>query len=196
MSHGYAASAGVVLSIACSVALAAPVTERAPAFSVYAAQMSGERTWQNVLTEPGGKFVDEYLLAGALSMSYAQFMHDSLRLEAEGQLVYNFGVQDHWELNAVPVVARWRRFPWSERIATTAAFGLGVSYATELPVMERTLEGGSEQFLVHWFAELTAGPASAPWALSLRLHHRSDGFGLMGERGGMNALGLGVRVAF
>lgn len=96
----------------------------------------------------------------------------------------------------MPVVARWRRFPWSERLATTAAFGLGLSYATELPIMERTLEGDSEQLLVHWFAELTAGPRSSAWALSLRLHHRSDGLGLMGERGGMNALGLGVRVAF
>jgi hypothetical protein len=30
----------------------------------------------------------------------------------------------------------------------------------------------------------------------LRLHHRSPAFGLLGNAGGMNALGIGVRRAF
>jgi hypothetical protein len=197
MSHLHASSVGVALLLASLSLCAEPraAAER-PAFSLYVAQLSGERTWQKVLTKPGGRFVDAYLVAGAVAMPYARFMHGALRLEAEGQLVYNFGAQDHWEINAVPVVARWQRFPWSERLATSAAFGLGLSYATELPSMERTLEGDSQQFLVHWFAEMTAGPIDAPWAMSLRLHHRSDGLGLLGTQGGMNALGLGVRVAF
>jgi len=33
----------------------------------------------------------------------------------------------------------------------------------------------------------------ARWAASLRIHHRSVAYGLMGDEGGMNAVGLGVR---
>lgn len=165
--------------------------------TVYVAQASGERTWQHIIRDPfNAKFVDAWLIAGAISFPYAHFRRDGLRFEAEGQLVYNFGDQRHVELNAVPVVARWRRFPWSDRVATSAAFGLGLSYATELPEVELRLEDTTRKWLVYWMVELTAGPVEAPWAVSLRLHHRSDAWGLMGEDGGINALGLGVRIAF
>lgn len=196
MSHIRVAGLGIALWLASLSAYAAPPSDTRPVFSVYGAQLSGERTWQKVLTEPGGRFVDAYLVAGTVAAPYANAMHGALQLEAEGQLVYNFGSQHHWEINALPVVARWRRFPWSEHVATSAAFGLGLSYASEVPKMERALEGASRQLLVAWFVEMTAGPNDAPWAISLRLHHRSDGLGLLGTHGGMNALGLGVRMRF
>ena len=66
----------------------------------------------------------------------------------------------------------------------------------ELPELEVELEGDSRQLLVYWVAELTAGPPEASWAVSLRLHHRSVAYGLFGEEGGMNAVGLGVRYMF
>jgi hypothetical protein len=90
----------------------------------------------------------------------------------------------------------WRRLPWDEHLATTAAFGLGLSYAGEPPEVEVEIEGDSEQWLIYWVAELTAGPTDAPWAIALRLHHRSTAFGLMGEEGRMNAMGLGLRWRF
>jgi hypothetical protein len=176
------------------VALASP-GERA--VTVYGARISSQPGWEDLLLNPfDGNYVDAFLVAGAASREYASYRADALALEAEGQVVYNFGDQHHWEFNVVPVVARWRRFPWDHRLATSAAFGLGVSYATEVPEVEVELEGESHQWLVYWVAELTAGPANAPWALSLRLHHRSVAWGLMGEEGGMNALGLGLRYAF
>jgi hypothetical protein len=46
---------------------------------------------------------------------------------------------------------------------------------------------------VYWVLEMTAGPVGARWAASLRIHHRSVAYGLMGDEGGMNAVGLGVR---
>lgn len=190
------ACAGAALALASFAIHAAPPADTRPVFTVYGAQISAERTWQKLFTEPGGRFVDSYLLVGAVAVPYREFARGALRFEAEGQLAYNFGMQHHWEVNAVPVVARWRRFPWSERVATSAAFGLGLSYATSLPGVERQLEGDSRQLLVYWFGELTAGPAHAPWAVSLRLHHRSDGMGLFATEGGVNALGLGVRVVF
>jgi len=78
-------------------------------------------------------------------------------------------------------------------VATSAAFGFGLSYATELPPVEVLLEGESHQTLVYWVLEMTAGPVNSRWAASLRIHHRSVAYGLMGDEGGMNAVGLGVR---
>jgi hypothetical protein len=167
------------------------------ALTVYAARISSEATWQHVLKDPlGTGFVDSYLVAAALAQRYASFLGDGLALEAEGQAVYHFGEQNHWEFNAMPVVARWQRFPWSGRFASSAAFGLGLSYATEVPAVELRLEDTSDRLMIYWVAELTAGPRDARWAISLRLHHRSDAFGLMGEDGGMNAVGLGIRYGF
>jgi hypothetical protein len=180
-----------------AAATVATVAEPALAATFYVARMSGEDGWEDVLINPAfSEYVGAYLVAGALSRSYARYRGGALQLEAEGQIAYNFGVQDHWEFNAVPVMARWSRLPWSSRFASSAAFGLGFSYASKLPPVEVELEGESSQFLIYWVAELTAGPLDAPWAVSLRLHHRSVGYGLLGDEGGMNAVGIGVRYRF
>jgi len=162
--------------------------------TVYAAAISSQPGWEDILIDaPNTRFVDSYLVTLALSRQYAERKEGTLTLEAEGQVVKHFGDQDHWEFNAVPIVLRWHRFPWSQRVATSAAFGLGISYATELPPVEVQLEGESHQALVYWVLEMTAGPTDARWAASLRIHHRSVAYGLMGDEGGMNAVGLGLR---
>jgi hypothetical protein len=163
----------------------------------YVAKISSEPTWQHVIKDPfGADYVESYLLVAALSRPYARFLDDAFQLEAEGQLAYHFGDQDHFEINAVPVMARWRRFPWSEHVDTSVAFGLGLSYSTDLPEVEVALEGESHRTLIYWTLEFTAGPPTAAWAVSLRLHHRSVAWGLLGEDGGMNAIGIGVRYRF
>ncbi len=165
--------------------------------TAYVAQVSSERTWQHVIKDPfGGEYADAYLVAGALSRTYREVFNDAVRLEMEVNVAYNFGLQDHWEINAAPLFARWQRFPWSERLATSAAFGLGLSYATEVPELEVELEGESHKALIFWVFELTAGPPRAPWSVTLRLHHRSVAWGLMGEDGGVNAVGIGLRYQF
>lgn len=179
----------------------APATGRADmgdwAVTLYGGRVSSQPGWEDIIIDaPGTRFVDAYLAAGAVSREYAQVREGDLVFEWEGQVVYHFGDQSYWELNAVPVVVRWRSFPWSSRVATTAAFGLGLSWATQLPQIEVELEGESRQLLVYWFMELTAGLPDSPWAVSLRIHHRSVAFGLMGEDGGMNAVGLGLRYQF
>jgi len=162
--------------------------------TVYAAAISTQPGWEDIIIHaPDTRFVDSYLVTLALSRQYAERKQGALTIEAEGQVVKHFGDQDHWEFNAVPIVLRWHRFPWSGRVATSAAFGLGLSYATELPPVEVQLEGESHQTLVYWVLEMTAGPAKSRWAASLRIHHRSVAYGLMGDEGGMNAVGLGVR---
>ena len=174
-----------------------PDTERAWTAMVYGARMSSETGWEDILIDPvEAQYLDVFLLAGALSRPYASLREGALTLEAEGQVVRYFGDQDHWELNAVPLTLRWHRFPWSHRMATSAAFGLGVSYATELPPVEVAIEGESAQWLMYWLLEATAGPVGSPWSFTLRMHHRSVSYGLMAEEGGMNAVGLGVRYRF
>ncbi|HET7202652.1 MAG TPA: hypothetical protein VFI92_04735 [Steroidobacteraceae bacterium] len=165
--------------------------------TVYGARMSSETGWEDILLDPfGAEYEDVFLATAALARPYAQYQDGALTLEAEGQVARYFGDQDHWEFNLVPITLRWHRFPWSHRVESSAAFGLGVSYATELPPVEVEIEGESEQFLIYWVLEATAGPVSSPWALSLRMHHRSVAWGLMGEEGGMNAVGVGIRYEF
>jgi hypothetical protein len=165
--------------------------------TVYGARVATQPGWEDIIIDaPGTEFVDAFLVTGAVSRQYAQAYDGALAIEAEGQAVYHFGDETYWEFNAVPIVVRWNRFPWSGRIASSAAFGLGLSYATELPEVEVALEGESQRCLVYWVMELTAGPVAAPWSVSLRLHHRSVAYGLMGDEGGMNAVGLGLRFRF
>ena len=165
--------------------------------TVYGARIATQPGWEDILIDSKGtEFVDAFLVTGALSREYSQRRGGALTFAAEGQTVYHFGSESYWEFNAIPIVTRWSRFPWSRRIATSAAFGLGLSYTSELPLVEVELEGESHQALIYWLMELTAGPVQAPWEVSLRLHHRSVGYGLMGDEGGMNAVGLGMRYLF
>jgi hypothetical protein len=162
--------------------------------TVYGARIATQPGWEDLIFDAfGTEFADAYLVAAAVSREYARRKEGALTFEAEGQVVKYFHDQTHWEFNAVPVVLRWNRFPWSEKLRTSAAFGLGLSYATDLPPIEVQLEGESHKWLIYWVMELTAGPVNSPWSVSLRLHHRSVAYGLMGDQGGMNAIGLGLR---
>ena len=166
------------------------------ATTFYVADVSGESGWEDVAVNPAfAKYVPDYLAVAALSREYAQRFSGRLDLEWEGQVGYAFGGQTYWQFNAIPVLGRWHFRP-RRGFSTSAAFGLGLSWTTDMPNIEVELEGESKRSLIYWVMELTAGPIDARWAASLRLHHRSVGFGLMGEDGGMNALGLGMRWRF
>lgn len=163
------------------------------AFSLYAGQLSDD-DWENTLIG-GGDTVDAYLLDAAISRTFWRAPDGAYSFELEGNLAKHFGDQDHWELN-LAVSGRWHRFPWSDQVATSVAFGLGPSYASEVPTEEIRLNGASEKLLVYWHLELTLGPPKGNWAALLRLHHRSTGFGLLGDDGGSNAVTAGLRYYF
>jgi hypothetical protein len=166
------------------------------ATTFYVAKFSGEAGWEDVLVNPAfSKYVDAYLAVLALSREYAQAFDGRLAIEWEGQAGYAFGDQSYWEFNIVPLLGRWG-FHAFDGFDTSLAFGLGLSFTTDLPEIEVELEGESSRNLIYWVLELTAGPAAARWAVSLRLHHRSVAYGAFGEDGGMNALGLGMRWRF
>lgn len=175
----------------------ASAKDREWATSVYVAQVSGEEGWEDVMFNPAfAEYVDAYLAVAALSTEYAHYRGGALQLEAEGQVAYSFGEEHYWQFNAAPLVVRWLKFPWNQTVSTSAAIGLGLSYATHVPEIEVELENDSAKLMVYWLAEITAGPVDAPWSVLLRLHHRSVAYGLFGKDGGMNAVGLGLRYRF
>jgi hypothetical protein len=183
----------LALTLAPNSAAAEPESR---ALTAYVGRITTVNAWHDIVTGPTDvEFADAYLAALAVSYTLARYRDDALTVETEGQAVYNFGDQSHWEFNGL-MASRWHRFPWDERLATTAAFGVGLSYATEVPDVEVVLEGSSEQLLIYWMFEMTFALPGSRWAASIRLHHRSTGFGLLAEDGGMNALAAGVRFEF
>lgn len=89
--------------------------------------------------------------------------------------------------------ARWRAFPWNAWIPTSVAFGIGPSYATDIPAEEVARDGDSARLLLYWVAELEVGLPERPWSVLARLHHRSTAYGLFAEDGGSNFVTLGLR---
>ena len=142
-------------------------------------------------------FVDAYVVVGALAWTFASYYENALSFEIEGQVGKWFGDQHNWEFN-LPVAVRWSKFPWGNYVATSLAYGLGPSYASEEPEEEIKLNDSTKKFLVYWFGELTLGPPESNWAASLRIHHRSGAFGLVEEqgRGGSNTVAVGVKYRF
>lgn len=163
------------------------------AFSLYGGRLT-DSNWYESLTGKAD-FVDSRLLVGALGWTFRRAEDRAWSLELEGNIAKHYGLQDHWEFNAL-VSGRWHRFPWSEKVATSVAFGVGPSYASEMPVAEVIDHGSSDKLLVYWQLELTLGPPKRDWAALLRLHHRSTAYGLMSETGGANALTAGLRFYF
>ncbi|MFQ5636110.1 MAG: hypothetical protein ACE5G3_12375 [Gammaproteobacteria bacterium] len=119
--------------------------------------------------------------------------------EIEGQLAKHAGpVQRHWEANGLGAL-RWKTFPWNNMIDTTAAVGLGLSYAFDDPTFERNAHGTSNQWLVYILVELTASLPKVPtWALVARIHHRSAAYGTFEDdlEGASNAFGVGIKYRF
>ena len=71
--------------------------------------------WHDIFSHPNDlEFADAYLATLALSHPLRRYYDDDLGLETEGQVVYNFGDQSHWEFNAL-LAARWYRFPWNDQ---------------------------------------------------------------------------------
>lgn len=190
-AHAVAPSALLVAALGPQASLAADYVG-----TVYAARITSANAWHDLLTRPSEtEFVDAYLAVVALAAELNSQNAYPIAWDVEGQVAYNFGDQSHWEVN-VAGGPQWRSFPWNDVVATTAAFRVGLSTASEVPDVEVELEGASERLLIYWVVELTFTPPRSVWGVSLRLHHRSPAFGLLGDDGGMNALGVGIRRVF
>jgi len=185
----------ILAGLVCSLAAAPAIAERPPYAVLGFAGALVDTPWEEVGAFWAWDFQPAYPVGVAASARLARPL-PGLSLETEIQIVRHFGDQEHWEANLPVMTARWLDFPWSERLDTSAAFGLGLSFASEVPATEAALEGGSEQVLAYWMIAFDAGLPDRSWRLAARLHHRSTAFGTFGDEGGSNALVLGLKRLF
>ena len=164
------------------------------ALALYAGRLTKEKFERAIL--PDAELADATLVVAAGSWTFSRLFDGKLSCELEAQVGRYFGDQDHWEFNLPILGFRWHRFPWDEHLATSIAWGIGPSYATEVPPVELETNDSSNRWLVYWFAEITLAPPTANWEVLMRLHHRSDSFGLVAEDGGSNAICAGLRYRF
>ena len=171
-----------------------PYEENGYFLSVYGGQLT-DGDWQDSITGQAD-FVDSSLLMATVSKTLLRSKDRWWSMELEGGAGRHFGDQKHWEFILPVVSGRCHFFPDNTVLDTSAAFGLGTSYATEVPDQEVENQGESERLLVYWHIDLSAGLPDSRWAVMFRLHHRSTAYGAMGEDGGSNALAAGLRFFF
>jgi len=138
---------------------------------------------------------DSYTFGVSVSKQFAEWTR-YIRFEGELQVIKHFGDQDHWEFTG-SVNARWVVFPWNRYVETTLAFGEGLSWATEIPALEKAdpTNSANRQLLNYILIEVTFAIPESPWSLVTRIHHRSGVFGLFGHSGS-NVLEAGLRYRF
>ncbi len=163
------------------------------AISIFGGWMT-DNNWEDVFTPWDLEFRDTALAGIAGSRRFWRY-DDNISFEIEGQIVRYFGDQENWEFN-LPIIVRWETFPWNDVIDTSVAFGLGPSYATEVPKEEVAMDGDSQRWLVYWVFELALGVPETDWSGIFRLHHRSGAFGIVADEGGTNVLAVGLKRRF
>ena len=118
--------------------------------------------------------------------------------ELEGQVVRHYQKQEHWEYNGLFLV-RFHPFLLDPTVDIGFAVGEGLSYATQIPVIEQEQHpDASSRFLNYLVFEVAFTHAQyREWSRVTRIHHRSGAFRLFnGTKGGSNFLALGLRHHF
>jgi hypothetical protein len=113
----------------------------------------------------------------------------------EGQLAWHFGDGYSYGQIALPAVLRYDP-GWQRALLRSFAYGLGLSYTTEISQPEVEKGGQSQRTMFYWFLEAEFGRPERRMRYFARLHHRSTGFGTIGEAGSSNYLLVGVRRRF
>src|SRR2546425_9598640 len=149
--------------VAATLLLLAPRPVRADDdwfLSLYGGQYAGGRIRDIVELA----YRDSYLIGLGVTKEFAQTF-DVVRWEVEGQTLQHLGGQDHLELDA-SINVRWVKFPWNRWLETSAAFGSGLSYASEVPSQEdRDNANGSTRLLHYLFMEAAlVVPAAPHWS--------------------------------
>ena len=139
---------------------------------------------------------DTYIAVVALARELWRYQN-LVSLETEGQIGKHFGEMEHWEFNGL-FTLRWHPFWWDEYVETSFAVGDGLSWATEVPEVEKEDDENGQRLLNYLLLELALGlPEHPQWDLVIRIHHRSGVFGLFGGvYGGANFLCGGIKYSF
>jgi hypothetical protein len=152
-----------------------------------------------------GRFLDGQSLVlivskplGTFDMDFGRIVLGGFSIEAEGQFLKHFGVEDHVEAT-LSWVFRSGEIPLGRRASFNLAIANGLSYAFAAPKIEPKRNPGvnPEQLLYHIGLEAELSLAAAPgWSALARLHHRSEAFGTFGQDTSTNRVGLGIRYRF
>ncbi|MEO0744509.1 MAG: hypothetical protein AAFY49_04090 [Pseudomonadota bacterium] len=161
----------------------------------YAAGLVGsltEGSWHEALIPRDVQFAGSSMIGAAIGVE-RPLGNSRWRIGVEAQVVAHAGAQDHFELS-VPITLRYtpRRLGPVESLAA----GLGLSYATEIPQVEIDRNGASQRLFVHWLAEVEFALPRDDLTTFVRLHHRSDGYGLFEVDAGSTGYVLGLRKRF
>lgn len=151
-------------------------------------------SWDDIAQEPGGiDWEPSWLVGMALSRDW-QIRESGFSYGLEVQALRHFGEQTLWEFS-LPVVLRYRAASPPLPVSG-AAFGLGLSWTSEVPQIEVERKGESQRLLAYWMAEVEFGNPSWDLLPFLRLHHRSDGGSVANFDTGSNAVMAGIRFLF
>ena len=150
--------------------------------------------WEQSIIPWEVELLDSGLVGLGLRRDWPVGSAGRFRLGVEGQIVQHFGEQSHLEVNMQVVGSYLPQSGWLEPL-DRFSFGLGLSYATDLPETELARDGETQRVLIYWMGEL-GFDISTDTELLFRLHHRSDGFGLLDANAGSNVLAVGLRRAF
>lgn len=139
-------------------------------------------------------FTDAYF--GGVILGYEVPLNDPrFAVGAEIQLNHHFG-QDTFQELVLPVTIRYSPArPWPA-VLDSFAFGLGISHASETPLLEVVKRGESQRTLVYFSLETAFSVGEGDDDIFVRLHHRSDAYGLFATDSGSNAFAIGWRHGF
>jgi hypothetical protein len=183
-------------TLASRPAMAEETPEEKPKNPWFVTVLGGEYSGSQLLEIPARlELQDSYTFGVSVSKQFAQWTR-FMRWEVELQVLKHFGEQDNWEFTG-SVNLRWVVFPWNKWVETTAAVGEGLSWATEIPALEKADPTNSDnsQLLNYILLEITFAVPESSWSLVTRIHHRSGVLGLFGHTGS-NVLEAGIRYRF
>lgn len=150
--------------------------------------------WGDLVLLNDVEYADATILGVAGGLTWP-LGHPRFEFSMEAQLARYFGSQESWEVNLVPAMIHYVPRDGIGPLESLG-FGLGFSYATEPPAVE--LARGEETTQEKWYwtieAAFESGNPDREWIL--RIHHRSTGFGSVGEGRSTNALVMGLRQYF
>jgi len=162
----------------------------------YMTMVGGVYSGSQLLEIPASlKLKDSYTFGVSVSKQFAEWTR-YMRVEGELQVLKHIGDQDNWEFTG-SVNLRWVVFPWNRYVETSVALGEGLSWATEIPALEKAdpTNSSNSQLLNYVLLEVTFAIPESPWSLVTRIHHRSGAWGLFGHSGS-NILEAGIRYRF
>ncbi|MFP4167456.1 MAG: hypothetical protein ACLFSY_01230 [Desulfonatronovibrionaceae bacterium] len=162
--------------------------------SIYGGTLTDD-DWQKSITGQAD-FVDSHLLVASAGWTFWRESKRRYSLGLEANVARHFGTQKHWEFNLPILTTNWDKFPWHDTLEQTLGFGMGPSVTTKRPRTEEEINPSSKHLMLYWHIDTTFSLPDSPWALILRLHHRSTAYGVFGDEGGSNALTTGLRYNF